>query len=599
LRAVARVRHGGAVLRSRFRALIFLVMAGALLTPARAQEDVEPLDLANFYSHRFRFNAVGSPVVTVGLMTGQTEVAVRSIQAQRMRYRDKEGEKTLQLPAGRRVVVKLRDAAAAKIRRWVVVDTLERDDRVRRDDVRERWEREALGETRVFEVGGIYGVEGTVVDNRASLIAVAPRLDTEVDALILRVYQKLRVRARTHEELVEPPRGTLVVQDEAGTPLAVASGVVEITAPAGSITVEKIEHGVGYKSHGYEDRVYADRLLVAIDSKGKLAAINELEVDALLKGIVPSEIFPNAPAEALKAQAVTARGEVFAKIGLRHLTDPFVLCDDQHCQVYSGVSAEKPGCSAAVDATRGEMAFLGGRLVDSVYSAMCGGRSEDNEVVWEVPPSAALRGRVDAEGAAALLAVQAAAEEHAGHTHTPPPLTPDPTRAVAHPGLLAAMDLSSDAALRTFLDDPPPAFCARASLGKKDKFRWTRRFTRDELNEKTRDLAVGDVFEIAVEGRGKSGRVRTLRVTGNKSTAFVHRELPVRRLFGMLPSGLFVVDEERSVEGHLAAVTFKGGGFGHGVGMCQTGAVGMAEAGLDYRAILRHYYNGAEVRRVY
>ncbi len=79
----------------------------------------------------------------------------------------------------------------------------------------------------------------------------------------------------------------------------------------------------------------------------------------------------------------------------------------------------------------------------------------------------------------------------------------------------------------------------------------------------------------------------------------VHRELPVRRLFGNLNSGLFVLDVERDPKGRLTALRFTGGGWGHGVGMCQMGAIGRAEHGHDFGRILDHYYSGARVERIY
>ena len=104
---------------------------------------------------------------------------------------------------------------------------------------------------------------------------------------------------------------------------------------------------------------------------------------------------------------------------------------------------------------------------------------------------------------------------------------------------------------------------------------------------------------VFVEDRGPGGRLRALVVEGSKKTARVLRELPVRKKLGNLRSGLFVIDEERDAKGALVAVTLKGAGFGHGSGMCQQGAIGMAEAGHDYRAILQHYYAGSEVKRVF
>ena len=110
---------------------------------------------------------------------------------------------------------------------------------------------------------------------------------------------------------------------------------------------------------------------------------------------------------------------------------------------------------------------------------------------------------------------------------------------------------------------------------------------------------MGDVNKIVVEERGPGGRLRSLRIEGAKQSARVLRELPVRKRLSNLRSGLFVVDEERDADGTLVAVILRGAGFGHGSGMCQQGAIGLAEAGATYKDILAHYYNGAVVKRVF
>jgi len=101
------------------------------------------------------------------------------------------------------------------------------------------------------------------------------------------------------------------------------------------------------------------------------------------------------------------------------------------------------------------------------------------------------------------------------------------------------------------------------------------------------------VTGIEVVARGVSGRARLLRVAGDHGRAEVSGELRIRRLLGNLPSSMFVV--ERAGDGAV----LRGGGWGHGAGMCQWGAVGRAEAGQGYREILRAYYSGAEVARIY
>src|SRR5205823_4577681 len=144
-------------------------------------------------------------------------------------------------------------------------------------------------------------------------------------------------------------------------------------------------------------------------------------------------------------------------------------------------------------------------------------------VVWEVPPAAALRGRVDYDGATELQAAMTAPVEHGARTLVLPPPAPDPNKPVANPALFGALDLSAEPALRAFLDAPPPSWCGAATLGKKDKFRWTRRLTSEDVTERCKELDVGDVLGLQVDARGKSGRVRTLKIVGTKGIAYVHR----------------------------------------------------------------------------
>jgi SpoIID/LytB domain protein len=266
--------------------------------------------------------------------------------------------------------------------------------------------------------------------------------------------------------------------------------------------------------------------------------------------------------EALKAQAVTARSNVLAQIGARHATDPFMLCAEVHCQAYHGDGARTPRSDAAVQATHGEALLAGDdrALVDAVYSAMCGGHGEDNDQVWGNAPDRSLRGRPD-------LAAGDAARWAGG--------------------------LADETRLRGFLAEAPDAWCRRPAAARKDRYRWERRFAPAALDAALAPLGVGHVRALSVSARGVSGRARMLRVEGDGGVAEVRGELRIRRALGNLPSAMFVVD--RAGE----EVVLRGGGWGHGAGMCQWGAVGRAEAGQGYREILRAYYSGAEVAKLY
>jgi len=216
-----------------------------------------------------------------------------------------------------------------------------------------------------------------------------------------------------------------------------------------------------------------------------------------------------------------------------------------------------------VEATRGLALFsTEGRLVDSVYSAVCGGHTEDNEAVWGGVPDPSLRGRPDVLEPVAAM--------------------PDPRRS---PERFLTFDL--------------PAACRKGRFAQPTKYRWERRFTSQQLDALLEGLGLGSVRHLQAVERGASGRVRVLVVSGTRGATELRGELTIRRHLGMLNSALFTVTEERDARGNPVAFLFRGGGWGHGVGLCQTGAIGRAEAGQDYQAILRHYFNGAEVARIY
>jgi len=289
--------------------------------------------------------------------------------------------------------------------------------------------------------------------------------------------------------------------------------------------------------------------------------------DRLLAGLVPAEMFPQSPEAALRAQAIAARGELLAKIGTHHIADPYLLCSTQHCQVYAGAGREHPRTTAAVNATKGLILLRpDGTLVDTVYSASCGGHSEHNDNTWPVKPDPNLRGHLDAPPGAA--------------------------------GLSPFQHGISESAMEVWIDARPQTWCGRTRFNQ-NKFRWTERIPAARMNQLCRELRVGPLREIRVLRRGISGRVNLLEVRGALGTRQIRGELDLRKLFGGLRSSMFVVKAVAGPGGAPAEFVFRGGGWGHGVGMCQTGAIGMAEAGKSHLEILQHYYPGSVLKPLY
>jgi stage II sporulation protein D len=528
------------------------------LKPPPRAELGDALDL--LWSHRPDFAAGGAPLITIRLMEGQREVVFWPRARARLALR---GGGRVEVQAGAALRVRARDALPAALAHHPLLGDAPWADRARLETTRSLWEARGV---KVLQrmTGAVYGIAGHVIDSRR-VVLVAEGDGSEGFARAFAEDSLAHHGGRTgvFTEVVRRPAGALEVVDGAGARVGAADALVslDVDGDAG-FTVSHVEHDVGYAAHGFDDRAYRGRLHVTLDASGRLAAVLALPLEELLRGLVPSEIPAGSPREALRAQAVTARSNVLAQIGTRHLADPYVLCSEVHCQAYRGEAAQVAATDAAVRDTAGEALF--GRasrtLVDAVYSAMCGGHGEDNDAVWATAPNASLRGRPD----------------------LPPPLA-----------AAWADGLADEERLRAFLAAAPPAYCARATGARKDRYRWERRLGPAELSRVGQALDVGPVTALEVRSRGTSGRARSLAVTGERGTALVEGELRIRGVLENLPSAMFVVARDGG------DLVLRGGGWGHGAGMCQWGAVGRAEAGQGYREILRAYYSGATVARIY
>lgn len=535
------------------------------LASTSAPHHHEDADL--LYSTQLAFDGEGNPVITVGLMEGQDSVTVSAAGGLEIQLSG-PGRASVRLPGGIPLTASVEDGTPGVTRWRVVLEQLPGGDLEGIARGRQVWGDRGIA-LEALELGGIVGFPGRVLDNRRSLLVEEGHHATMEEA---------RARAAALTDKWQLPRALTVYADPQtrarGRVVAVASqtglklsqdALLSIrAADGGPVLVHKVEYGKGYKHHGFADRAFHGEVILAVDRTAKLAVVNRASAEKLVAGILPSEIFPTAPAAALDAQAITARGEVLAKIGVRHLADPFLTCATQHCQVYSGVAREHQRTNQAAARTKGKMLFdEGGRLVDSVYHAASGGHTEHNEHVWGSSPRKTLRGKPD----------------YLGKPLWPPDRAP------------------TDEELARFLDRPPKGYGAAAMGGKGQRhFRWTREFPARELDRLVNARhEIGRVSAIEVVSRGVSGRAREVRFVGERGEVTVQGELKVRRLLGNLKSAMFLVSRDPA----SGQWRFVGGGWGHGVGMSQFGAIGRAEAGQRAEQILEHYYGGARVESLY
>ncbi|MBR9990849.1 MAG: SpoIID/LytB domain-containing protein [Gemmatimonadetes bacterium] len=308
---------------------------------------------------------------------------------------------------------------------------------------------------------------------------------------------------------------------------------------------------------------------VAPNSTGTLAGINSLPMEDYLYGVVPRELPPTVygELEALKAQAVAARTYAMRGLGKR-AANGYDLLATTSDQVYGGIAAEHPLSTQAVEETAGIVAKYDGALIEALYSSTSGGFTADNEEVYNSAPVAYLRGVPDAQRGNAFENV---------------------------PSLDVFKRHANPRSLRGYNGGDFEADWSRYH-------RWTFEWSADEIRgaiSAWRGIDVGTVHEINVLDRGPSGRVIHIEYVTDAGT-FTSTKDAIRSSlrfvnasggYSSMLSTLFYIEpvidrKSKAVTGYVAW----GGGWGHGVGLSQTGAVGMAEKKATYEEILKHYY---------
>jgi len=400
-------------------------------------------------------------------------------------------------------------------------------------------------EAQIVIFGRQYATEaGGVVDNRSLWVSVG-RYPSEAAANAVKVkLQKESVWGWVWKERTGGGAGTYGVLDASGKRRA--SGKSLQLAGSGGIEVKGVDTGY-WKSRKTALRL-AGTLEFGVGTDGLMEVYETARLEDYVAGVLPAEMPAEWPKEALKAQAVAARSEVLANLSGKHMLEGFDFCATEHCRAYQGAGGRTVATDAATAETRHVAMTYQGRFLPAVFCANCGGWTEDNEAVWSGPANGGLRAVADfGEGKA--------------------PAAPKGT----------------DAGVRQLLRGAKGAYC-----GQMPNYRWTREFSRDELTVLVNKRhPVGRVQRVELGERGQGGRLKWVRVHGAKGTQMIQKELNIRGIFGGLPSALFIIEESAE------RVRLTGGGRGHGVGLCQDGARGMAVAGIGYREIVSHYFPNA------
>ncbi|PIV53049.1 MAG: hypothetical protein COY53_09395 [Elusimicrobia bacterium CG_4_10_14_0_8_um_filter_37_32] len=274
---------------------------------------------------------------------------------------------------------------------------------------------------------------------------------------------------------------------------------------------------------------YRDSIIIKKSRESKLTVINEIGLENYIYGVLPHEVNPEWPLEALKAQAVVSRTYAMYNLG-KYESEGFDFCNTVYSQVYGSRDSEKKRSNEAVDATVNEVLVYDGKPINALFFACCGGHTEDVSNVWQ----------------------------------------------------------GNNSGRYGYLRGVKCPFCSKSSHNSWKKL-LEENYIRKKLNVK--GYKVGQIKSINIQGKTSSGRVRfiivkhtggSLKLTGN--------------LFRMIVDPNVIKSTKIvSITKQKDSFIFAGHGWGHGVGMCQWGAKGMAEKGYNYIGILKYYYPGTKI----
>lgn len=389
-----------------------------------------------------------------------------------------------------------------------------------------------------------------------------------------------------------------------------SAGLVFVPVDYKTASFDLMEVTIGIKFHW--ERIENQRFrgsLRFITENGKITAINEIGLEDYLESVISSEMSATSSIELLKAHAVISRSWLLAQVIKRKELKQsakkynpvsetateyicwydredhtnFDVCADDHCQRYQGITRQTSNLvRQAINETFGLVLMHNGKVCDARFSKSCGGVAETFENVWEPEVHPYLQAIVDN------------AEKQVGFD----------------------LALTNETAAESWIRNSPPAFCNTHDkkvlsqvLNNYDQettdfFRWKVTYTQQviaELIARKNGRDFGDILDLVPVERGKSGRLKKLKIVGSKLTLTVGKELEIRKTLSEshLYSSAFVVDKRDVVNGVPQEFVLTGAGWGHGVGLCQIGAAVMGEKGYAFNEILMHYFREAELEKLY
>jgi SpoIID/LytB domain protein len=357
--------------------------------------------------------------------------------------------------------------------------------------------------------------------------------------------------------------------------------------PGQGIKLRNVVAGRGFHWEKPIDVILPGSIEISI-YENKLILVNELQLEEYLMCVATSEMSARCPAALIESQTIAARSWMLANIEQKHVQMGMDVCNDDCCQRYQGSGNLTSRSIEGAQNTYGQVLLYNDKICDARYSKSCGGMMETFQTIWHGVDPEYLKNIADAP------------------------------MGFKHP----ALPLSSEEKVKDWIDSVPETFCSSKTikestlkkyLGSVDEegkyYRWQIEYSQKEicelLNNKL-NLSAFVILGLSAIQRGGSGRLSRMRILyrnkqNQDQTYLLESEYKIRQALhkGFLYSSCFYLNSETEGEEIPKKFILFGAGWGHGVGYCQIGALGMALKGYSTKEIVAHYYPGSELRKIY
>lgn len=367
--------------------------------------------------------------------------------------------------------------------------------------------------------------------------------------------------------------------------------------------VENVTIGIDFHWEQKENEIFEGNILI-INRNKKLTLINEINVEKYLQSVISSEMNSDSPYEYLKAHSIISRSWLLAQLvkskNQTNVNTPIIdeseriiwydkskhtdfdVCADDHCQRYQGITRiQKNNVSKAIEETSGLVLVYNDEICDARFSKCCGGILEEYENVWDDTHYPYLVALFDGENKDSFLYPKTE-EEFINFIKSNPK---------------AYCNTDNTKLLQTVLNEYDQTT--------KDFYRWKveiKQLALKTLLQIKLGIDFGEIKQLIPIERGKSGRIKKLKIIGTKKELTIGKELEIRRILSekhLYSSAFFVEYVYKDNPEIPCKFILHGAGWGHGVGFCQIGGAVMASKGKKYDEILFHYFPNTLLKKLY